>query len=74
MKRLVRRWVVVLAGLLPAAALVQATRPAQPARPARVALVIGNAAYATAPLPNPVHDARDMAKRETGVLAAFAVQ
>ena len=29
--------------------------------PSRVALVIGNSAYATAPLRNPVHDATDMA-------------
>src|SRR5438270_7382088 len=28
----------------------------------RIALVVGNSAYATAPLKNPVHDARDMAQ------------
>jgi len=36
--------------------------PAAPAKPARLALVIGNAAYKDAPLPNPVNDAADMAK------------
>ena len=37
--------------------------PAQPpAKPARVALVIGNAAYAAAPLGNPLNDAADIAK------------
>lgn len=35
---------------------------AQPRPEARVALVIGNAAYAGAPLANPVNDARDMAR------------
>jgi len=52
------RWMAVLGVLLPMAAPAQ-----EPAvRPARVALVIGNAAYPSSPLPNPVHDARDMAK------------
>jgi len=43
-----------------AAPAVAAQAPA--ARPSRVALVIGNSAYAGAPLPNPVNDARDMAQ------------
>ncbi|MBL8346853.1 MAG: caspase family protein [Rubrivivax sp.] len=67
--RQVGAWLVVLAGMLPAmvAAQVPAQGPSQaptqsPAsRPARVALVIGNAAYPSSPLPNPVQDARDMA-------------
>jgi len=54
----VGRWIGLLGALLPLAAPAQA--PAE--RPARVALVIGNAAYPTSPLPNPVHDARDMAQ------------
>ena len=45
------------------AILVKAGGPAQVAgRESRVALVIGNGAYADAPLRNPVHDARAMAK------------
>jgi uncharacterized caspase-like protein len=38
-----------------------AQRSTGPATPRRTALVVGNAAYATAPLRNPVHDAIDMA-------------
>jgi uncharacterized caspase-like protein len=49
----------LLAGaLLLAAALAQA----QADKPGRVALVIGNGNYASAPLPNPLNDAQDMAK------------
>ncbi|MBC8022254.1 MAG: caspase family protein, partial [Burkholderiales bacterium] len=35
---------------------------AQAPKPSRVALVIGNASYGAAPLPNPVNDAADMAR------------
>jgi hypothetical protein len=49
-----------IAALLLAVACIAAAQA--PTKPARVALVIGNAAYASAPLPNPVNDAADMAK------------
>ena len=49
---------VVLIGLL-----VTGAAPAEP----RTALVIGNAAYADKPLPNPVNAARDMAKALEGM-------
>jgi Caspase domain len=45
-----------------AAALVATTAIAAPRPEARHALVIGNAAYRDAPLANPIHDARDMAR------------
>ena len=45
--------ILLLSGISPALAAPNAER--------RVALVIGNAAYPTAPLKNPVNDARDMA-------------
>ena len=54
--RPMRRFVAALLALCLAAAA-----HAQPAKPARVALVIGNSAYASAVLPNPVNDAADMA-------------
>jgi uncharacterized caspase-like protein len=72
--RLALGWLAVLAGMLLTAATARAAAPALPqaaaqasaqapsSRPARVALVIGNAAYPSSPLPNPVQDARDMAK------------
>jgi hypothetical protein len=43
-------------------ALALGVAHAQGEKPARVALVIGNGSYASAPLPNPVNDAQDMAK------------
>ena len=45
--------ILVLSGVFPA--------QAAPSPERRIALVIGNAAYPTAPLKNPVNDARDMA-------------
>jgi len=50
----------LIAALLLAVAAAAAAQA--PTKPARVALVIGNAAYGSAPLPNPVNDAADMAK------------
>ena len=49
---------------LPALLLAGAVhaQTAAPSKPARLALVIGNGAYAEAPLPNPTNDAADMAR------------
>jgi hypothetical protein len=43
------------------AVYAQTTEAAKPAKPSRLALVIGNAAYKSDPLPNPANDAADMA-------------
>jgi uncharacterized caspase-like protein len=51
---------LIVACLAAAPALAQRTVPAAPAEH-RVALVIGNGTYPTAPLRNPVNDARDVA-------------
>jgi hypothetical protein len=52
------RFAAALVLAIASAAWAQSTAP----KPARVALVIGNGAYAGAPLPNPVNDASDIAK------------
>jgi uncharacterized caspase-like protein len=56
--------VLALACLLAAAAAgpSDAQAPPQPPKAQRLALVIGNGAYRDSPLPNPTHDAADMAK------------
>lgn len=51
----------------PAQAPAAAARPATPSPGRRVALVIGNGAYPSAPLKNPVNDARDMASALRGL-------
>src|SRR5689334_2322020 len=51
-----------LATLLAAVAWAAAAQAPAVKPPARVALVIGNAAYPSAPLANPLNDAADMAK------------
>ena len=57
MRRMARLAAFLLAVLCAFAAHAQPS-----AKPSRVALVIGNAAYPSAALPNPVNDAADMAK------------
>jgi hypothetical protein len=61
--RAVLRWLVLALALAPCGAAIAA-----PVREHRVALVIGNADYAVAPLRNPLNDARAMAAalRELG--------
>jgi uncharacterized caspase-like protein len=56
------RWLLLAALLAPALAPAQQPKAA-PAGEVRVALVIGNAAYPTAPLRNPVNDATAIADR-----------
>lgn len=53
---------LLLAAVLAWAVVAQAQAQTSPAAARRVALVVGNNAYATAPLLNPVNDARAMAK------------
>lgn len=59
-------WLLRLAALLFAGSAVVAfaqakPSPSPPKKPSRIALVIGNSAYKSVPLPNPVNDAQDMA-------------
>ncbi len=56
---------------VPAHAQAQVKAPAQAQAPARVALLIGNAAYADAPLRNPLNDVRELAASLTAL--GFAV-
>ncbi len=60
---LLRSIIILLTLLLPCAVLAddRAIKRKPVANESRTALVIGNAAYADAPLANPVHDAEDMA-------------
>jgi hypothetical protein len=59
-------WLLRLTALLFASSAVFAcaqdkSAPVAPKKPSRIALVIGNGAYKSVPLPNPSNDAKDMA-------------
>src|SRR5437762_13838462 len=54
--------IALLALLLSLCAALSPAQQASPAKAKRLALVIGNAAYKDAPLPNPLNDVEDMEK------------